>query len=129
MSCRWISMNAAGVVAVWLLGVAACKEDDWTCAGTPEPGVKLSVLDVRSGANLEELAVVTVDRLLPRSPLRSGPPSDVERLTYSPGTYELRIVATGYAARTDTVTVASQLVNGCEKTVTQIRVVQLTPNQ
>lgn len=112
-----------------MVGVAACQEDDWTCAGTPDPGVKLTVLDALSGANLEGLTTVTVDRLSPRSTRGAGPPEQVGWLTQLPGTYEIRIVATGYATRTDTVTVSSRRVNGCEEPVTQNRVVQLSPNR
>jgi hypothetical protein len=122
---RWLR----SVSAVAMISVAACKEDDWTCAGTPDPGVTLTVLDARSGANLEGLAVVTVDKLSPRSARGAGAPEQVGWLTQLPGTYEIRIVATGYATRTDTVTVSSRRVNGCEETVTQNRVAQLSPNR
>ena len=126
---RWAARWLRGVLAIWLLGVAACKEDDWVCALVPGRGVELTVLDGLSGANLEALALVTVGRLAPNFDRTAGPPSHVGGLTQLPGTYELRIEATGYAARTDTATVASRRVNGCEETVTQNRVVQLTPNQ
>lgn len=117
------------LAAVWLVAVVACKEDDWVCALVPGRGVDLTVLDGFSGANLEALASVTVSRLSPSFDRTAGPPSHVGALTQLPGPYELRIMATGYSPRTDTVTVASRQVNGCAETVTQSRVVYLTPNQ
>jgi len=123
-SSRWL--RSVSVVA--MVALVACKEDDWTCAGTPDPGIELTVIDGLGGANLETLAVVTVARLSPRSTYGSGAPVEVGRLTAAPGTYELQIVARGYASRTDTVTVASRPISGCPKTVTQSRIIPLSPD-
>jgi hypothetical protein len=120
-------VGRSGLVLLALFGALACKDEDEVCALLPQRGVELTVVDAVSGANLEALASVTATRLLPRDIPKSGPPEFVWSMTAIAGTYELRIVATGYVSRTDTVTVASRLVRGCEETLTVTRTVQLTP--
>lgn len=117
------------IVAVLGLTIVGCKEDDWVCAPLPSRGVDLTVVDAITGNSLGTLAVVTVTGLSPRAPSTSGPPEQVGSLTAIAGTYELRIIATGYVSRTDTVAVASRFVRECEETVTVARTVRLTPQR
>ncbi len=114
---------------VLLLGVLACKPDDDVCTLEPQRGIELTVVDAVNANDLGALAVVTVTRLSPRAPASSGPPEQVPSLTATPGVYELRIVAAGYMGRTDTVSVASRRIGGCERTVTVARTVQLSPQR
>ena len=120
---------ACGLFVLALLGAVACADEDEVCAGLPQRGVDLMVVDAITGTNLGALAFVTTTRLSPRDIPKSGPPEHVGSMTATAGTYELRIVAAGYANRTDTVSVASRLVRGCEETMTVARTLQLSPQR
>jgi hypothetical protein len=87
------------------------------------------VVDAVTNADLGQLAVVTVTRFAPGSQPKTGPVEQVGSFTALAGTFELRTVAAGYASRTDTVTVGTRIVGGCEEKVTVPRTIQLTPQR
>ncbi len=120
------AVTIGGFACIALAALAACRTEAISCAPLPKPGVVLTVLDAQTGSDLGQLAVVTVTSLTPSRQALTGPAERVGAFTSGPGRYELRTTAAGYAARTDTVTVQSRFVNGCEDTVTGALTVRLT---
>lgn len=108
-----------------LLPLLACRTETFSCAPLPRPGVVLTVVDAQTGSDLGQRAVVTVTRLSPGGQALTGPAEQVGSMTGLAGRYELRTMAAGYSARTDTATVQSRIVNGCEETVTSSLTIRL----
>jgi|JI8StandDraft_2_1071088.scaffolds.fasta_scaffold69199_2 hypothetical protein len=121
--------GAAAGACLLLSALLACTSEDFVCVGPPIPGIVLTVVDAVTNADLGQLAVVTVTSLAPGGQALTGPVEQVASFTIRAGTYELRTVAAGYASRTDTVTVGTRMVGGCEETVTVPRTIQLTPQR
>jgi hypothetical protein len=122
-------LGAAAGVCILLPTLLACTSEDFTCAPLPRPGILLTVVDAVTNADLGQLAVVTVTRFAPGSQPKTGPVEQVGSFTALAGTFELRTVAAGYASRTDTVTVGTRIVGGCEEKVTVPRTIQLSPQR
>jgi hypothetical protein len=123
------SIAAIGGPFLLLLALSSCVSDDIVCVGPPVPGIVLTVLDAATNADLGQLAMVTVTNLAPGGQAFTRPVEQVGSFTIRAGTYELRTVAAGYASRTDTVTVGTRMMGGCEETVTVPRTIQLTPQR
>jgi hypothetical protein len=122
-------LGAAAGACLLLSALLACTSEDFTCAPLPRPGILLTVVDAVTNADLGQLAVVTVTRLVPGGQALTGPVEQVGSFTALAGRYELRTVAAGYASRTDTVTVGTRMVGRCEEKVTVPRTFQLTPQR
>lgn len=112
-----------------LLALSSCVSDDFVCAVPPKPGIVLTVVDAVTNADLGQLARVTVTNLAPGGQPLTGPVEQVASFTIRAGTFELRTVAAGYVSRTDTVTVGTRIVGGCEEKVTVPRTIQLSPQR
>ena len=126
-SCRLLV--AVGGAFLLLPALSSCVSDDFVCVGPPKPGIVLTVVDAVTNADLGQLARVTVTNLAPGGQSFTRSVEEVGSFTIRAGTYELRTVATGYATRTDTVTVGTRIVSGCEDIVTVPRTIQLTPQR
>ncbi len=126
-SCRLLI--TVGGACLLLPALSSCVSDDFVCVGPPKPGIVLTVVDAVTNADLGQLARVTVTNLAPGGQPLTGPVEQVASFTIRAGTFELRTVAAGYASRTDTVTVGTRIVGGCEEKVTVPRTIQLTPQR
>lgn len=102
-----------------LWGCGSATDD---CAGTGVDGLRLSIRDARTNADINSLATVTVAQLTAPSRSRTGkltdpPPTPLDLAADRPGPYQVTVTATGYTTWSERVEVRSTG-GTCSQTIT-----------
>lgn len=107
------------LVATLLSGCGSATDD---CAGTGGDGLRLSIRDAQTNADMSALATVTVAQLTAPMRSRTGkltdpPPTPLDLAADRPGPYQLTVTAPGYSSWSERVEVRSTG-GACSQTIT-----------